>query len=96
MRPKYQTAIYVGALLAACTPNAQQKQALTVACQVDAVVQPIAVSALPIVAPGAAGASAAQVDALLVHPAVVAACSRLGGVPVAIAAPAVVTKGASK
>ena len=80
------------ALAAGCTPlNKQQQQALTIGCQIDSVVQPLAVNTLPVLAPGTA--PAAQVDTLLVHPAVVAACARLGGVPAAVAAGVVVKAG---
>jgi hypothetical protein len=75
------------ACLAACgdlPPEQQAKvtQALTVACTVDGVVVPLA---QPIVAElGPAGAGAASAD-LLVHPAVVAACKALNGVPASVA-----------
>ena len=54
---------------------------LTVACNVDGIVVPVA---QPIVATlGQPGATAASVD-LLVHPAVVEACKRVSGVPVSV------------
>jgi hypothetical protein len=74
------------ACLSACsnvTPEQQAtiRQVLTVACNVDGVVIPVA---QPIVATlGPAGATAAQVD-LLVHPAVVEACKTINGVPVSV------------
>jgi hypothetical protein len=76
------------ACMSACSnlPPAQQatiKQVLTVACNIDGVVVPIA---QPIVATiGPAGTTVAGVDGLLVHPAVVAACKAYNGTPVAVA-----------
>ena len=72
--------------LSACsnmTPEqqAQVRQVLTVACNVDGVVVPVA---QPIVATlGPAGAAATNVD-LLVHPAVVEACKAVSGVPASV------------
>ena len=72
--------------LSACgnlTPeqHARIKAVLTVACNVDGVVVPVA---QPIVATlGQVGATTASVD-LLVHPAVVEACKRVSGVPVSV------------
>lgn len=91
-----QVLLAVGAacLLAGCTLSPTQKTAaLQVGCAVDGVVQPLAA---PVVASlGAAGTSLATADALLVHPAVVAACAQLGGKPAVVAAsaaaPAMVT-----
>jgi len=74
--------------LAACTnmspaQQAKMQQILTVACIVDGVVVPVA---QPVVAGlGSAGATAAGVDSLLVHPAVLATCSQLGGAPASAA-----------
>jgi hypothetical protein len=74
------------ACLPACSNVTQEQQAtirqvLTVACNVDGVVVPVA---QPIVATlGPVGATAAQVD-LLVHPAVVEACKTISGVPVSV------------
>lgn len=71
--------------LAACsnlspTQQTQIQQALTVACNVDGAIVPIA---QPVVATiGAGGAAAASMDTLLVHPAVVAACAAVNGTPV--------------
>ena len=63
------------------TQQATIQQALTVACNVDGAIVPVA---QPIVATlGPAGAVAANVD-LLVHPAVVAACKSLNGVPAGV------------
>jgi len=85
------------ACLSACSNmTAQQqatiKQVLTVACNVDGVLVPVA---QPIVATfGSAGAAASTAD-LLVHPAVVAACKALSGTPASVTAtsPAVVVSG---
>lgn len=73
--------------LAGCAPLPPEQQArldhvVTVACLVDGVVQPIS---NPVVGSlGPAGATGAAVDQLLVHPAVLAACARLGGKPAAV------------
>jgi hypothetical protein len=73
-------------LLSACSnmtqeQQAQIKQVLTVACNVDGVVVPVA---QPVVASlGSAGAAAAGVD-LLVHPSVVEACKAISGTPVSV------------
>ena len=72
------------AWLAACanvTPSqhAQITQAITVACNVDGVLVPIAQPVVATLGPG--GATLTNVDALLVHPAVVAACTALKGTP---------------
>ena len=75
------------AILSACgnmspAQQAQVTQALAVACNVDGAVVPVA---QPVVATlGPSGASVASVDSLLVHPAVVAACQRLGGTPAGV------------
>ena len=73
-------------LVAGCSMTTAQKAAvLKIGCAVDGVVQPIAA---PLVAGlGAAGASAASADALLLHPAVVAACTALGGTPALVMTP---------
>lgn len=64
------------------TQQAELEQVVTVVCNVDSVLVPVA---QPVVASlGTAGASAASVDALLVHPAVVAACQQLGGMPTSV------------
>lgn len=71
--------------LGACSAQQQTAatQALRVACQVDGTVVPVA---QPVVASlGPTGAAIAATDAALVHPAVVAACASLGGVPVSTA-----------
>jgi hypothetical protein len=69
--------------------QAELWQALSVACVVDGVLVPVA---QPVVAGlGSGGATAANVDSLLVHPSVVAACQALGGMPARappVAAPA--------
>jgi hypothetical protein len=80
------TALALLVCLSACnnlTPQQQAmiKQVLTVACNVDGVVVPVA---QPVVATlGPAGAATTDVD-LLVHPAVVAACKAVSGVPVSV------------
>ena len=62
--------------------QAQVTQALAVACNVDGAVVPVA---QPVVATlGPNGATVAGMDSLLVHPAVVAACQRLGGTPAGV------------
>lgn len=68
-------------LLAACTPEQQEKAVTTIksACLVSGALQPVAVSVAA--ASGGDAAKAAAVDAAVVHPAVVAACAALGGVP---------------
>ena len=81
MRHRIPLALLVG--LAACSDLAPEQQAtirqvLTVACNVDGVVVPVA---QPVVATlGPAGTKAANAD-LLVHPVVVAACKAAGGTP---------------
>jgi hypothetical protein len=63
-------------------PQAKVTQALVVACDVDGAVVPIA---QPVVATlGSNGKAAVGTDSLLVHPAVVAACLRLGGMPAGV------------
>lgn len=92
-------AVLLLACLAACgnvTPSqqAQIAQAVTVACNVDGVLVPVAQPVVANLGPG--GATVANVDTLLVHPTVVAACTALKGTPasatpasppVAVAAP---------
>ena len=86
MRHFSSTALFVCmAAVAACSnlssdQQAKIQQALTVACNVDGAVVPIA---QPVVATlGTSGATAANLDSLLVHPAVVAACMTISGTPV--------------
>ena len=71
-------------LLAGCTAagalTPQATVALQVACQVDGAVQPIAAGVVSGLSP--AGATIASADSLMVHPAVVAACAKIGGTPV--------------
>jgi hypothetical protein len=63
--------------------QAAMQQALMVACNVDGVLVPLA---QPVVASlGSTGATVSGVDSLLVHPAVVAACQSLGGLPSSVA-----------
>jgi hypothetical protein len=61
------------------TQQAQINQALSVICNVDGVLVPVAQPVVASTGPG--GATAADVDSLLVHPAVVAACASLKGTP---------------
>jgi hypothetical protein len=65
-------------------PDQQVKvtQALAVACNVDGAVVPVAQPVVATLGPG--GATVAGTDSLLVHPAVVAACQRLGGTPAGV------------
>jgi hypothetical protein len=83
---RHDIALSLLVCLSACssmTPEqqVQVRQVLTVACNVDGVVVPVA---QPVVATlGPAGATASNVD-LLVHPAVVAACKAVSGVPVGV------------
>lgn len=77
------TLILLACLSACASPTPQQQakllEILTVACNVDGTIVPVA---QPIVATlGAAGATASSVD-LLVHPAVISTCQALKGVPV--------------
>lgn len=81
MRKAVALAAFLGLFLGAC--SVQQEQ---VACQVDSTLQPVAISVLA-AAGGAAGATAAAADTLVVHPLVVAYCQSLGGVPVVTTAP---------
>ena len=81
MQSKYALPLF--ACLSACNPAPQQQakliEILTVACNVDGIVVPVA---QPIIATlGSAGAAVTSVD-LLVHPAVVAACQAFKGVPI--------------
>lgn len=72
------------ACIAACgniTPSqqAQITQAVTVACNVDGALVPVAQPVVATLGPG--GATVANLDTLLVHPSVVAACTALKGTP---------------
>jgi len=97
-----KSALALLACLSACNTAPQQQakliEILTVACNVDGVMVPVA---QPIVATlGTAGAAVTSVD-LMVHPAVVAACQAVKGVPVSatpVAAvnPATVTTAAGR
>lgn len=84
MRRIFAMALLVG--LSACsnmTPeqHAKIEQVLKVACNIDGIVVPVA---QPIVATlGPVGSTTANVD-LLVHPAVVGACTRVSGVPASV------------
>ena len=62
--------------------QAQITQALTVACNVDGVLVPIAQPVVASLGPG--GAAAINVDSLLVHPTVVAACASIKGTPASV------------
>ena len=77
-------ALAVLLLLAGCAaPTPAQRHTLLIVCKVDAVAQPFIVELAPIAGPiGSAGAVA---DNMLVHPAVVAACALVNGVPQAVA-----------
>ena len=82
------------ACLSTCTTAPQQQakliEILTVACNVDGIVVPVA---QPIVAAqGTTGVTVTGVD-LLIHPAVVAACQALKGVPVSATPVATVNPG---
>jgi hypothetical protein len=75
------------ACLGACgnmttSQQAQATQALAVACNVDGVLVPIAQPVIAALGPN--GATAAGVDSLLVHPAVVAACAAIQGAPASV------------
>ena len=74
-------AAVVAAGVSACTAQqaAQQQQVVRVLCMHDAILQPVAV--VIAASTGPQGAAAAQTDALLVHPAVVAACAAYGAKP---------------
>jgi hypothetical protein len=90
---QHKSALLLLACLSGCTNPTPEQQAklaevLTVACNVDGVIVPLA---QPIIATmGSAGAAASSVD-LLVHPSVVAACQALKGVPAGVTAVAPVT-----
>ena len=94
---RHTCALALLACLAGCadiTPSqqAQVVEALSVACNVDGMLVPVA---QPVVASiGPSGAAAANMDSLLVHPAVVAACQAVKGTPASVTpvgAPATVT-----
>jgi hypothetical protein len=84
MRRYFALALLAGlTVCSTMTPeqHARIEQVLKVACNVDGGVVPVA---QPIVATlGPVGATAANVD-LLVHPAVLGACTRVNGVPVSV------------
>ena len=72
------------AWLSACSnlsadQQGQVQQAVSVACNVDGVMVPVAQPIITSIGPG--GATVAGIDGLLVHPAVVAACSLVNGTP---------------
>ena len=71
--------------LSACAGNLPPAQLsnLKLACAVDGAVVPVADPVLAAAVPSTA--PAVTIDLLLVHPAVVALCAQLGGVPVATA-----------
>ena len=75
--------ILLACLAASCSNmTPAQQQELTVACNVDGAIVP---AAQPVVATmGTGGATAASIDALLVHPAVVQACAALKGTPASV------------
>ena len=77
--------IMTGAFVTACVNGqltAGAQNALQVACQIDASVQPVVVTLGPALVPELG--PAASVDQTLVHPAVVAACAAYGGKPAAV------------
>ena len=82
-------AIAAVCLLAACnnlTPaqQAQVQLALSVACNVDGALVPIAQPVVAGLVPSAAGI--VTLDQALVHPAVVQACAAMGGAPASVKA----------
>ena len=81
MKHTFMAAVAVAALaLGGCANGKLTPQAvvaLQVACQVDGSVQPIAAGVVSGL--GATGATVATADTALVHPAIVAACAKLGG-----------------
>lgn len=77
---------YIAGCAADGTPNAKAQQVIDVACNTDALVQPVMVPVVVASAPGTAPAAAT--DTLLVHPAVVAACAQYHSKPAALAQPA--------
>ncbi len=81
MLPGWLVGLMLAATLAACTSQQEQQavQFLQVACDVDGVVQPAVVPLAKLA--GADGATIANVDDLLVHPAVAEACAKLNGRP---------------
>ena len=64
--------------------HAQIQAAAPVACATDGVAQPIAADVLEALVPGATTAAAVTVDQLLVHPAIVKYCAKIGAKPAAI------------
>ena len=76
-------AMCAGLSVAACSANQQAaaQKAIGIGCMVDGAVQPIAAPVLAAAVPSTAGAVTA--DTLLVHPAIVAACAAVKGVPIA-------------
>lgn len=67
--------------LAACDPTTGQFSP-QLACQFDKQVQPVAAQNIPVLTQDKTAITAMSVDQLLVHPAVLAYCKSLGGVPV--------------
>ena len=84
--PRLSGAIVAACLLTACnlTPaqQAQVQIALSVACNVDGLLVPIAQPVVAGLVPSAAGVVA--LDQALVHPAVVQACAAVGGAPASV------------
>jgi len=84
--PRLFGAIGAACLLTACnlTPaqQAQVQLALSVACNVDGALVPIAQPVVAGLVPSAAGI--VTLDQALVHPAVVQACATLGGTPASV------------
>ena len=85
--PRLFGVIFALCLLTACNKlspaqQAQVQLALSVACNVDGAVVPIAQPVIAGLVPGAAGV--VTLDQALVHPAVVQACATLGGAPASV------------
>jgi len=76
------TSLLTGCSNLSSAQQAQITQALMVACNVDGVAVPVA---QPIIAAlGPSGATAATLDNLLLHPAVIQACAALNGTPASV------------
>lgn len=77
---------FILCLLSGCaadgTPTAQMQKSIDVLCEGDAIAQPILVKSVPVVVPNSDVAVTA--DALLVHPAIVAACANYHSKPTAV------------
>jgi len=71
--------------LSACSVTPAAQEAISIACIVDGVLQPVAVTVAPFLAPELTPAT--TVDASLVHPVVVAACKAVNGIPAKVTVP---------